>query len=79
MALPDAGADPWTGGLFAGARWWTPDEEAAAQALRYAIDGRDRPAASVRERLAAAFTRQHATGRLMEILIELHAGQRLPS
>jgi glycosyltransferase involved in cell wall biosynthesis len=68
----DAGTDPWTAELFEGARWWTPDEDAAGQALRNAIDGRDQPAASIRDRLASAFTWPQAGARLLEILAELH-------
>jgi len=68
----DARADPWTAQLFAGAHWWTPDEDAAGQALRNAIDGRDQPAASVRDRMASAFTWRQAGSRLIEILAEFH-------
>ena len=68
----DARTDPWTAELFEGADWWTPDEAAAGQALRNAIDGRDQPAASIRDRLASAFTWQRAGARLLEILTELH-------
>ena len=72
-AVPaDARSDPWTAELFEGAHWWTPDEDAAGQALRNAIDGRDQPAASIRDRLASAFTWPQAGARLMEILTELH-------
>ncbi len=68
----DVGPDQWTAPLFEGVRWWAPDEDAAGQALRNALDGRDRPAASLRDRLAAAFTWPHAAARLIEILAELH-------
>jgi glycosyltransferase involved in cell wall biosynthesis len=68
----DVGDDRWTAALFAGVRWWTPDEDAACQALRNALDGRDRPVASLRDRLAGAFTWPHAAARLIEILAELH-------
>ena len=72
-AVPaDARPDPWTAELFEGAYWWTPDEDAAGQALRNAIDGRDRPGASVRDRMASAFTWRHAGSRLIEILAEFH-------
>ena len=73
-AEPAAGAcvDPSTAPLFEGASWWSPDEDAAGQALRNAIEGRDQPAASVRDRLATSCTWQHATARLIEILTELH-------
>jgi glycosyltransferase involved in cell wall biosynthesis len=72
-AVPaDARPDPWTAELFEGASWWTPDEDAAGQALRNAIDGRDQPAASIRDRLASSFTWPQAGARLVEILTELH-------
>jgi glycosyltransferase involved in cell wall biosynthesis len=68
----DAHSHPWTAPLFAGAHWWTPDEDAAGQALRNAIDGHDQPAVSVRDRLASAFTWRQAGARLIEILTEFH-------
>ena len=68
----DARFDPWTAALFEGAHWWTPDEDAAAQALRNAISGHDRPAASIRDRLVSAFTWRQAGARLIEILAEFH-------
>jgi glycosyltransferase involved in cell wall biosynthesis len=68
----DASGDPWTAELFEGADWWTSDEDAAGQALRNAIAGRDQPAASIRDRLASAFTWPQAGARLLEILAELH-------
>ena len=72
-AVPaDARSNPWTAELFEGASWWTPDEDAAGQALRNAIDGRDQPAASIRDRLASSFTWPQAGARLIEILTELH-------
>ena len=72
-AVPaDARSDPWTAELFEGAHWWTPDEDAAAHALRNAINGRDQPAASIRDRLASSFIWPQAAARLIEILTELH-------
>jgi glycosyltransferase involved in cell wall biosynthesis len=68
----DASINPWTAALFEGANWWTPDEDAACQALRNAIDGRDEPAASIRDRLASAFTWRHAGAQLIEVLAEFH-------
>ena len=65
--------DPWIAELFDGAQWWQPDADAAAQALRHAIDGRDAPAASARDRLAACFTWPQAAARLTAILADLHA------
>ena len=70
--LVDTTGSAWMAYLFQGAHWWTPDEDAAAQALRNAIDGNDKPAASVRDRLASAYTWQQAGARLLEILGELH-------
>jgi glycosyltransferase involved in cell wall biosynthesis len=74
----DAHAHAWTAPLFEGARWWTPDEDAAGQALRNALDGRDRPAASIRDRLASAFTWQQAGARLIEILADFHHEHERP-
>ena len=68
----DVGSDRWTAPLFEGVRWWAPDEDAAGQALRNALDGRDQPRASLRDRLAATFTWPHVGARLIEILAELH-------
>jgi len=68
----DASADPGTAALFAGARWWSPDEDAAGQALRNSLAGRDQPAASLRDRLAATLTWSHAAGQLIDVLDELH-------
>ncbi len=78
MVPADASAAPWAATLFEGASWWVPDEDAAGQALRDAIEGRDRPAASVRDRMAAARTWRQATERLIEILAELHAERGRP-
>jgi len=71
-APADARTLPSTAYLFEGAQWWTPDEDAAGQALRKAIDGRDQPAASVRDRLAAEFSWPRAAARLIEVLTEVH-------
>jgi glycosyltransferase involved in cell wall biosynthesis len=69
---------PWLAELFTGAQWWAPDTDAAAQALRNAIDGRDQPAASARDRLAASFTWPRAAARLTQILAGLHAEHGRP-
>jgi glycosyltransferase involved in cell wall biosynthesis len=69
---PDSPSHPWMGPLFEGAHWWTPDEDAAGQALRNALDGRDQPAARARDRLASAFTWRQAGARLIEILADFH-------
>jgi hypothetical protein len=59
-------------------RTWAPDEDVAAQALRNAIDGRDQPAASARDRLAASFTWPQAAARLTGVLADLHAERGRP-
>jgi len=64
--------DPALAKLFQGAEWWEPDEDAAAEALRRALDGRDGGLGSVRGRLAAQFTWDHAAQRLVALLRELH-------
>jgi hypothetical protein len=63
--------DPATGAFFQGANWWAPDEDAAVEAIRNAIDGRDGSVASARERLLTEFTWEQATLRLRGILGEL--------
>jgi glycosyltransferase involved in cell wall biosynthesis len=68
----DDRGNPSVAALFKDAQWWTPDADAASQALRNALDGHDEPAASLRDRLAAGFTWPHATTRLIQILDELH-------
>ena len=61
--------------LFHGASWWEPDEDAAAAALRRALDGDDTPASSLRDRLAAEFTWERAATRLTEVLDALLASR----
>jgi glycosyltransferase involved in cell wall biosynthesis len=61
--------------LFQGACWWRPSEEAAAAAIRRAIDGQDAPVASARQRLKDHFGWDRAGHRLLEILDELGPGQ----
>jgi glycosyltransferase involved in cell wall biosynthesis len=61
--------------LFEGARWWRPDEAAAAQAVRRAIEGRDTLAASARQRLEDEFGWDRAARRLIEIVDDLKAGE----
>jgi len=65
-------------GLFEGADWWEPDETAAEEAVREAVAGQDRDRTSARSRVAAEFTWELATTRLIAILEELHErhGQR---
>jgi glycosyltransferase involved in cell wall biosynthesis len=63
--------------LFAGAEWWEPDKTAAARAVRDAVSGADRPRRTARARLAAGFTWEQATVRLVAVLRELHAERGL--
>ncbi len=63
--------DAATAALFENASWWEPDEEAAVEAVRAAIDGRDPHGAPARERVLSEFTWERATRRLLEILAEL--------
>jgi glycosyltransferase involved in cell wall biosynthesis len=66
--------------LFSQAHWWEPDRNCAVQAIRSAIEGRDVPIASARERILREFTWQHSTSRLIGILDELEALRaKLPS
>src|SRR5262245_9222172 len=59
------------GPLFEGSRWWEPDEDAAADAVRAAIRN-DSARSAIRDRIAAALTWEHATSTLIAILEELH-------
>lgn len=63
--------DPELQQLFAGANWWEPDVDAAAAAIRAAIDGRDREPAGLREHILSNFTWEQSTRRLIEILSRL--------
>lgn len=65
--------DPLTAKFFEHAAWWEPDQEEAVAAIRSAIDGRDQPVASARERMLREFTWEQATRRLIAILSELEA------
>ena len=67
--------DPGLAALFADAEWWEPDEEAAADAVRAALDERDRGGPSARERFVAGLTWDHATDRLLRILEEFDPGR----
>lgn len=60
--------DAATGGLFAGARWWSPDEDEAARYIRDAIEGRDAGKATPQSRVLSDFTWAKAVTRLREIL-----------
>jgi glycosyltransferase involved in cell wall biosynthesis len=66
--------DAWLGTLVAGAEWWEPDEEAAIEAIRDAVAGRDGNGVSARPRLVSEFTWDRAADRLLEVLEELTAG-----
>jgi glycosyltransferase involved in cell wall biosynthesis len=60
--------DPGLQALFAGASWWTPDEAAAAGAIRAAIEGRDVGKRTARARILSELTWERAARRLMRIL-----------
>jgi glycosyltransferase involved in cell wall biosynthesis len=68
-APAEAPGDPALLALFAGARWWQPDEAVAAGQLRRVLAGEVRP--SARQRMVERFSWQAATARLIEILDEL--------
>jgi glycosyltransferase involved in cell wall biosynthesis len=72
--------DPALAALFAGASWWAPSEDAAVGAIRRAIEGRDTPLGSARERVLRDFTWEQATRRLIAMLGEAEVagiGRRL--
>jgi hypothetical protein len=60
--------------LFGGARWWKPDLDAAAAAIRAAVRGEDATVASARDHILGHWTWRHATDRLIEILTEVEEG-----
>jgi glycosyltransferase involved in cell wall biosynthesis len=62
--------------FFENARWWAPDEEAAAAHIRAAIEGRDTARESLRSRILSGFTWEKAGQRLVEILSELDQSKR---
>src|SRR5262249_31055289 len=64
------------GPLFEGAKWWDPDECAAADAVRDALRGSH--ASGPPPARIADLTWEHATTRLVEILEELHDQHGLP-
>jgi glycosyltransferase involved in cell wall biosynthesis len=66
--------DAWLRTLVAGAEWWEPDEEAAIEAIRDTVAGRDGNGVSARPRLVSEFTWDRAAARLLEVLEELTAG-----
>ena len=67
-------ADDWLATLLDGADWWEPDEEAAVEAMRDAIAGRDGDYGSPRARIAETLTWDRAAARLLEILDEIAPG-----
>lgn len=67
--------DPATLAMFAGARWWQPDEAVAARHLRAAIDGMAPPRASPRERIALPHTWERSTRHLLSLLEEARRGR----
>jgi glycosyltransferase involved in cell wall biosynthesis len=73
-------SNPEIAELFKGAHWWEPDQPALVESIRAAIEGREPPTASARDRMARDFSWAAAARRLIEILTELKplaAGKRL--
>jgi len=72
VACHEAPADRWlppgVPSLFAGTYWWEPDHDDACRAIRAAIDGHDRPAASARERVLGGMSWADATRSLLDVL-----------
>lgn len=64
--------DSATAALFRDANWWEPDEQEAIASIREAIEDRDRPAASARQRILNDFTCEKAVARLIQILGEIN-------
>jgi glycosyltransferase involved in cell wall biosynthesis len=58
--------------LFAGSEWWQPDEEAAAEFIRQAIETGGDSLPTARARLTSEFTWEQSAKRLIKILEELH-------
>jgi glycosyltransferase involved in cell wall biosynthesis len=67
----------WSDGthkLFRGADWWQPDEDAAAEYVRHAIDHPPSgPNLGLRTRIGRSYTWRRATSRLVEILSNLES------
>ena len=59
--------------LFAGAEWWEPDEDAAVDAIREAVSGRDHARATPRARIARELTWDRAALSLLEVVDALEA------
>jgi glycosyltransferase involved in cell wall biosynthesis len=65
--------DPYLTSLFVGAEWWDPDEDAAVGLIRAAIDGREVPKASPRERILRELSWERSVSRLVSIVDELES------
>ena len=65
--------NPCLSELFRGACWWEPDRVCAADAIRAAVNGRDAPSASARDKITSKFTWERAASRLIQILDELES------
>ena len=57
--------------MFAGARWWEPDETAAVELIRGLVNGSVAPAQSARAALLPEYTWEKAAQRLWEIVGQL--------
>jgi len=66
--------DDWLAKLLSGADWWEPDEEAAIEAIRDAIAGRDGARAPACARIAETLTWDRAAARLLDIVEEVETG-----
>lgn len=74
LVSPALERHPRLAALYAGSEWWEPDEDAAVDAIRDAIAGRDL-ATPARARLARELTWDRAAARLLDILDEVEAGR----
>jgi glycosyltransferase involved in cell wall biosynthesis len=70
-AIPPGAA--WSHEFFINAKWWLPDLDEAVAAIRAAIDGKEAPKQSPRDRIAEQFNWERAGDRLIEILEEAEA------
>jgi glycosyltransferase involved in cell wall biosynthesis len=61
--------------LFEGARWWAPDVDAAADAIRAAIGGKDSVPGSAADRIRRDLTWERAAGRLIALVGELEGSR----
>lgn len=69
--------DPGLQRMFTGANWWEPDIDAAAEAIRAAIDGRDLDKHGAREHVLSTLSWEQSTRRLIDILGDVGATQRV--